>query len=95
MKSYETLFILKPTLDEEAAKAAIEKIKGVIEKNGGELEEVDAWGKRKLAYEIAKFTEGYYTLINFKAESELPKELARIFKITDSVIRNIIIKHEK
>jgi len=95
MRKYETIFILHPSLDEEAVKANVEKFKGVIENNGGEIENVDAWGKRKLAYEIQKVGEGYYTLINFNANPELPKELDRVFRITDTVIRHIIINPEK
>jgi len=95
MRKYETIFILHPSLDEEAVKANVEKFKGVIENNGGEVENVDAWGKRKLAYEIQKVGEGHYTLINFNANPELPKELDRVFRITDTVIRHIIINPEK
>ena len=73
MRKYETIFILHPSLDEEAVKANIEKFKGVIENGGGTVENVDFWGKRKLAYEIAKVNEGFYTLINFEANTELPK----------------------
>lgn len=94
MRKYETIFILHPSLDEEAVKAAEEKFKGVIENGGGVVENVDFWGKRKLAYEIAKVNEGYYTLINFTANTELPRELDRIFRITDGVIRHIIVKEE-
>ena len=88
MNKYETIFILHPSLDEEACKANIEKFKGVIEN-------VDVWGKRKLAYEINKVNEGYYTLINFNADPKLPKELDRVFRITDTVIRHMIVKDEK
>ena len=95
MRKYETIFILHPSLDEEAVKANVEKFKGVIENGGGVIENVDVWGKRKLAYEIKKVNEGYYTLINFNADPELPKELDRVFRITDSVIRHIIINEEK
>ena len=94
MKKYETIFILHPSLDEEAVKANIEKFKGVIENGGGTIENVDFWGKRKLAYEIAKVNEGFYTLINFEANTELPKELDRVFRITDGVIRHIVVKQE-
>lgn len=95
MRKYETIFILHPSLDEEAVKANVEKFKGVIENGGGVIENVDAWGKRKLAYEIAKVNEGHYTLINFSANADLPKELDRVFRITDGVIRHIIVKEEK
>ena len=91
MRKYETIFILHPSLDEEAVKANIEKFKGVIENGGGTVENVDFWGKRKLAYEIAKVNEGFYTLINFEANTELPKELDRVFRITDGVIRHIVV----
>lgn len=94
MKKYETIFILHPSLDEEAVKANIEKFKGVIENGGGSVENVDFWGKRKLAYEIAKVNEGYYTLVNFTAAAELPSELDRVFRITDGVIRHIIVREE-
>ena len=94
MRKYETIFILHPSLDEEAVKANIEKFKGVIENGGGTIENVDFWGKRKLAYEIAKVNEGFYTLINFETKTELPKELDRVFRITDGVIRHIVVKQE-
>ena len=94
MRKYKTIFILHPSLDEEAVKANIEKFKGVIENGGGTVENVDFWGKRKLAYEIAKVNEGFYTLINFEANTELPKELDRVFRITDGVIRHIVVKQE-
>lgn len=90
MKKYETLFVLNPELDEESIKTNIEKIKGIIEQNGT-VTNVDEWGKRRLAYEIKDMTEGYYVLINFEAEPELPKELDRIFRISDSVLRHIIV----
>ena len=94
MRKYETIFILSPSFEEEAVMATIEKFKGVIVNGGGTVENVDFWGKRKLAYEIAKVNEGYYTLINFTANTELPRELDRIFRITDGVIRHIIVKEE-
>jgi small subunit ribosomal protein S6 len=95
MRKYETIFILHPSLDEEAVKANIEKFKGVIANGGGTVDNVDFWGKRKLAYEINKINEGFYTLVNFSANADLPKELDRVFRITDGVIRHIIIKEEK
>ena len=91
MKKYETIFIQNPILDEEAVKADIEKFKGIIENGGGTVDNVDVWGKRKLAYEIKKVSEGYYTLFNFTAGPELPKELDRVFRITDGIIRHIIV----
>jgi small subunit ribosomal protein S6 len=95
MRKYETIFILHPSLDEEAVKANVEKFKGVIENGGGVIENVDFWGKRRLAYEINKVNEGYYTLVHFNANPELPKELDRVFRISDAVVRHIIVKDEK
>ena len=95
MRKYENIFVAHPSLDEEAVKALIEKFKGVIENGGGTVDNVDFWGKRKLAYEIAKVNEGYYTLINFTASPELPKELDRVLRITDGIIRHMIGKEEK
>ena len=95
MRKYENIFVAHPSLDEEAVKALIEKFKGVIENGGGTVNNVDFWGKRKLAYEITKVNEGYYTLINFTASPELPKELDRVLRITDGIIRHMIVKEEK
>ncbi|MDF2503243.1 MULTISPECIES: 30S ribosomal protein S6 [Clostridium] len=95
MRKYETLFILNPSLEDDILKANVEKFKGVIENGGGTVDNIDSWGKRKLAYEINKVSEGYYTLINFSADSELPKELDRVFRITDGVIRHLIVRDEK
>lgn len=91
MRKYETIFIQNPSLDEEAINANIEKFKGIIENGGGTVDNVDVWGKRKLAYEIDKVNEGYYTLVNFTASPELPKELDRVFRITDGIMRHIIV----
>jgi small subunit ribosomal protein S6 len=95
MRKYETIFILHPSMDEESVKANIDKFKGVIENGGGTVDNVDFWGKRKLAYEINKISEGFYTLFSFSAGPELPKELDRVFRITDGVVRHIIVKDEK
>ncbi len=94
LNSYETIFIIDATLDEESATALKDKFLGLIEKNG-ELESVDEWGKRKLAYEINDKTEGIYYLANFKADAEFPKELDRNYKITDGILRTIIIRKDE
>ncbi|AWK50267.1 30S ribosomal protein S6 [Clostridium beijerinckii] len=94
MRKYETIFILSPLFDDETVKANIEKFKGVIENGGGTVDNVDFWGKRKLAYEIKKVGEGFYTLFSFTAGPELPKELDRVFRITDGVIRHIIVTEQ-
>ena len=93
MRKYETLFILRPSIEEEKKNELLEKFKGIIAADG-EVEKVEEWGNRKLAYEIEKLREGYYVLVNFKANTDLPKELERNFKIADDVIRYIIVNLE-
>ena len=90
VKEYETIFITKPELTEEELNAVIEKFKSVIEKDG-EVLEVNIWGKKKLAYEINYIKEGIYVLVKFKSSTELPKELERIYKIDENIIRDIIV----
>ena len=91
--SYETLFVIDPDLSEEATKAMIEKFTKLIADNG-EVESVDEWGKRRLAYPINEKPEGYYVLVNFKSEPSLPSELERIFGITEGIMRSIVVRHE-
>jgi small subunit ribosomal protein S6 len=94
INKYETVFIISPEIDEEGTKALVEKIKNLLEKSA-QLENIDEWGKRKLAYPINYKNEGYYVLANFSSESSFPQELERIYKITDGIIKYIVIKKEK
>lgn len=95
MNNYETLFVIKPELEEEVIKANIAKFSDIITNNGGEIVSVDEWGKRKLAYPILDRTEGYYVLTTFNAASELPMELERNFKITEDIMRYIVKRLDK
>lgn len=90
MKNYELVYVVKPNADEETKEAVLNKVKEVVGANG-EVTKVDTWGTRKLAYPIAKFTEGYYVLVNFNAGVEVPKELDRNLKINENVIRHMIV----
>jgi len=94
MNKYEALYIIKPNLEEEARKTVIEKFKGIAEAVG-EVSEINEWGIRKLAYEIQNFKEGYYVLMNFKAPEDLPTEIERNFKISDDVVRYMVMKIEE
>lgn len=94
MRKYETMFILKPNLEEEKRNELIEKFKSIV-LTDGEVENVDEWGNRKLAYEINKLNDGYYVLMNFKAGVEVPNELDRNFKISDDIIRHLIVNLEE
>ena len=89
---YETVFIVNPELGEEAAKAMLEKFSGIITGNGGNIEKVDEWGKKKLAYLIEDYSEGYYYVVTFTAGAAVPAELDRVFNITDGILRSLIIK---
>jgi small subunit ribosomal protein S6 len=89
------MYIIRPDFDEEKVQATIEKYSSLIQNNGGELVKVDPWGKRRLAYEVKKFHEGYYVLANFKGTQGTPTELERNFKISDDVIRYLIVKEEE
>ena len=93
INKYETIFVLDAALEEEKITALTEKFKALISENGT-IESVDVWGKRKLAYPIDFKTEGYYVLVNFASNPEFPKELDRIYGITDGVMRTITIRKE-
>ena len=92
--SYEAVFIFSMTLGEEGIAAIKEKFQTLIEQNA-EIGEVDEWGKRRLAYPINFMNEGYYVLINFKSGPEFPKELERVYGITDGVLRDIVVRREE
>ncbi len=91
MRKYEAVYIFLPTLEEEKRNQILDRIKGIIEANGS-ISNIDEWGNRKLAYLIDDIGEGYYTLINFESESEVIQELNRIARITDSIMRHMIIR---
>ena len=93
LRSYETIFIVNSELDEEKRNATVTKFKEIIEKNA-QLDKVDEWGTRKLAYPINYQKEGYYVLVNFKAEPEFITELERNYRITDDIIKSIVINKE-
>ena len=90
VNSYEVVMVYSMKNGEEAAKALLEKFKTLIEANGT-VSNVDEWGKRRLAYLIDDEAEGYYVLINFESSPEFPAELDRVLKITDGVLRSLII----
>lgn len=95
MNSYELLYIMKPTVEEEARAALIAKFADIVKNDGGEVENIDEWGMRKLAYAINYISEGYYVLMNFKAKADLPAELERNLKISEDVMRFMIVKKEQ
>jgi small subunit ribosomal protein S6 len=95
MSKYETMFILKPDLGDEAYDSLIEKFKAIIEGQNGEVTNVNRMGRRRLAYEVKKFRDGYYVLFNYTGNSGATDELERNFRIADDVIRYLIIKEDE
>lgn len=91
MQYYETMMVLTTKLDEEQTNATVEKFQKLISDNGTIIS-TDVWGKRRLAYQIQHQSEGYYVLITFSAEPGFTAELDRIYNITDSVLRSIIVR---
>lgn len=94
MNNYEIMFIIEAALEEEKKKAVIEMVKEIISTEG-EVSKVDVWGNRRLAYPIQKKNDGFYVVVQFTAKPELPKELDRRLKISDAVIRHMIINKDE
>ena len=94
MTNYELMFIIDPTLEDEKKEATVETVKGIIEADGT-VGEVDVWGLRNLAYPIQKKNEGYYVVVTFQASPELPKELDRRLRISEVVMRHLIINKDE
>ena len=94
MSNYEVMFIIDAALEDDKKEAATEMVKSVIAADG-EVGKVDVWGMRKRAYPIQKKNEGYYVVIEFTANPTLPKELDRRLRISDSIIRHIIVNKDE
>ena len=90
-EKYELMYIINPNLSEEETAAVVEKFKALVEQNGT-LEEMEAMGKRKLAYEINYISEGYYVLVKFTSGPDFPAELDRVLGITDGILRSLITR---
>ena len=93
MKDYEVMFILRPALD-EVINPNIEKYEELITKNGGNIQRTDKWGEKRLAYTIDDLDSGYYVLITFSASKCCVMELDRVMKISDEVLRHMIISKD-
>lgn len=90
MNNYEVLYVIDGTLSDEAIKEQVAKFSELITANGGEVVQVDEWGKRRLAYQINYKSEGYYVLMNFKSAPDFPVELERNFGINESIMRYMV-----
>ena len=94
MRKYELVFIIKP-MEEEATQAVVAKFEALVTSNGGTIEKIDRWGKRRLAYLVKDFTDGYYCIFHFTGKPETVAELNRVMKITDDILRHLIVKEDE
>lgn len=94
MRNYEVMFVIDPTLEDAKKDATVETVQSIIAADG-EVGKVDVWGMRKLAYPIEKKEEGYYVVVEFLGNPTLPKELDRRLKISDNVMRHIIVNKDE
>jgi small subunit ribosomal protein S6 len=92
MRQYELMIILDPDLEERTIQPSLDKFLSVITKDGGTLDNVDLWGKRRLAYDIKKKSEGIYAVVNFSAESATAKELDRQLGLNESILRTKLLR---
>lgn len=94
MNKYELALVVNAKLEEEERNAVVEKAKGYVTRYGGNITEVEEWGKKRLAYEIQHMREGYYYFIQFEAETTAPAEIERHMRIMDNVLRYLVVKKE-
>jgi len=95
LRKYEVVYVIRPDLDEEETTSVIDRFTDLVTKQGGEMIKIDKWGKRRLAFEVKDFREGFYVIMHIDAEPQVADELDRVFKITDSIIRHIIVREEE
>jgi small subunit ribosomal protein S6 len=95
MRKYEIMYVIRPNIEDEAKKALVERFNSILTDNGAELTESKDWGKRRLAYEINDFRDGYYQLIHLNAETAAVDEFTRLAKISEDIIRHMVVKDEK
>ena len=94
MSKYELAVVVSAKLEDDARAEVIEKVKALVERFGGQISDVDEWGKKKLAYEIQKMREGYYYFIQFDASAECPAEIERRVRIMEPVMRYLCVKQD-
>ncbi|HHY64263.1 MAG TPA: 30S ribosomal protein S6 [Clostridiaceae bacterium] len=93
MNKYEAIFAISPAVEEEQVKSIVERFSNLVSENG-ELEKVEEWGRKKFAYEVQDFKEGYYVLMHFTANPDFPTELERNFKITENILKFLIVRRK-
>jgi small subunit ribosomal protein S6 len=95
MRKYEIMYIIRPNIEDEAKKALVERFNGILTDNSAEVTETKDWGKRRLAYEINDFRDGYYQILQVNAAPAAVDEFSRLAKISEDIIRHMVIKDEK
>jgi len=95
MTKYETMYIIRPDMEEEAQKGVIERFSKILTDNGAEITKVDEMGKRRLAYEINEYRDGYYVVVNFNSGEQAVNEFDRLAKYSDDIVRHMTIRDEK
>ncbi|WP_042220883.1 30S ribosomal protein S6 [Oceanobacillus manasiensis] len=94
MRKYEIMYIIRPDIEEDAQTALVERFNGILTDNGAEIEKVDEKGKKRLAYEIKDYRDGYYVIINFSGDENAVNEFDRLAKFSEDIIRHIAIREE-
>lgn len=94
MTKYEIMYIIRPDIEEEAMTALVERFNSILTDNGAEIEKVDEKGKKRFAYEIQDYRDGYYVIINFSSDDQAINEFDRLAKYNDDILRHIIIREE-
>ncbi len=95
VRTYETLYIIRPNLDEEAVDRTVNSVEEYIKGLGGQILSTDKKGRRRLAYEVQKMRDGYYVLIIFKSKSESVVQLKRMMTLNEDIIRSLIVQYEQ
>ncbi|ADP34623.1 30S ribosomal protein S6 [Bacillus atrophaeus] len=95
MRKYEVMYIIRPNVDDESKKAVVERFNNVLTSNGAEITGTKDWGKRRLAYEINDFREGFYQIVNVQSDAAAVQEFDRLAKISDDIIRHVVVKEEE
>ena len=95
MRAYEIMYIIRPNIEDEAKKALVERFNTILTDNGAELTESKEWGKRRLAYEINDFRDGYYQILKVNSNAAAVEEFSRLAKISEDIIRHMVTKDEK
>lgn len=95
MRPYEVMYIINPQVDEEATNALVERFEKIVADGGGEVVKTDRWGKRRLAYEIDDKAEGFYVVMDFKSEPAVAHEIERVMRITDGILRHILVRKDE